>query len=70
MMLIDVHILLLPGNKSGLRQNDPVLKDVYEQLSVFLRNDRPKLPKFCLTWKRHFIFKLLYLQEFLSNLND
>ena len=37
-MLNDLHILFLPGIKIRLRQNDPVLKDVHQQLPVFFSN--------------------------------
>ena len=31
--------------------------------------DHPNFPKLCLSWKRDFNFKLVYLQEFLSDLS-
>ena len=44
-----------------------MLKDFHQQLS-FCKIDCPKFLKFCVLWKRDFIFKL-YLQEFLLDLS-
>ena len=45
-------------------------------LKMFISNyvssceiDHPVPPKFCLSWKRDFNFKLVYFQEFLSDLS-
>ena len=43
LMLHDLQILLLPGNKQRLRQNDPMLQDIHLQLAVFLRNWSPRI---------------------------
>ena len=43
----------------------------YEHLLdlTLVKLDHPKMAKICLHWKRDSIFKLVYLQEFLSDLS-
>ena len=39
-------------------------KYVYQQLYLSFRKiDRPEFPKFCLSWKRDFIFKLMCISQ-------
>ena len=47
----------------------------YSKMSIskylsFYEIDHSKFTKFWFSWKRDFIFKLVYLQEFLSDLSD
>ena len=43
-------------------------QDSISNFLPFWEIDRLKCPKFYLSWKRDFIFKFVYLQEFLSDL--
>ena len=63
MVLIDLYILLLPGNEIRLRWNDSVLKDVHQQLFVVLHPDFASHENVILSY-----FKFVYLPEFLSDL--
>ena len=62
-MLNDFQILLPLGNKTKLRMNDPVMKDVFQQLlrklvtqkspkSVSLENNIPSLKPDFLSWQK------------------
>ena len=47
-----------------------MLKDVLiNNYLSFYKIDHPKFLKFCISWKRDFTFKLVYLQEFLLDLS-